>query len=121
MADCLHGLPATECLICKTLGTPAPTAVQDPLGSQRGRRPDAPPVPVAAGARPTHPARAEPSRVAHHLGPVVVGIVLIAAVAFLASGVVSAVLHTVELVLLAVVAGWAGYRVGRVRGRHEHR
>lgn len=53
------------------------------------------------------------------LGAVAVGIVAIGVVAWLVVGVVFALLHVVELLAVAFVAGWAGYRVGHFRGRHE--
>lgn len=82
-------------------------------------------MPVAADPVPAAPRRAQsaphPRPIGRYLGLIVVAVVVIAAVAWLASGVVSAVLHGLELALIAAVAGWVGYRIGHFRGRHEHR
>jgi hypothetical protein len=47
------------------------------------------------------------------------GLIAIGIAAWVVSGVVFALLHILELVAVAGVAGWAGYRIGRYRGRHE--
>jgi hypothetical protein len=36
------------------------------------------------------------------------------------AGVVSFAFHVGELVVLALAAGWVGYRIGHAVGRHEH-
>jgi Flp pilus assembly protein TadB len=35
-------------------------------------------------------------------------------------GVVSLAFHVAEYVLIALVAGWVGYKIGHARGRHGH-
>lgn len=130
MAQCQHGLPAAECLICKTLGTGHATQVQEAPRAGWWRRGDrspagAAPVPVTTTPRQAAPRNApagpHPRPIGRHLGLIVVAVVVIAAVAWLASGVVSVVLHGLELALIAAVAGWIGYRIGHFRGRYERR
>jgi hypothetical protein len=48
------------------------------------------------------------------------GLIAIGFAAWVVAGVVFALLHVLELVAVAGVAGWAGYRFGRYRGRREH-
>ncbi len=45
-------------------------------------------------------------------------IAVVALVAVWAIGVAYAVLRAIELLAVALVAGWIGYRVGLYRGRH---
>jgi hypothetical protein len=47
----------------------------------------------------------------------VVGIIVVALVAWALLGAVFTVLRTLELIAVAAVAGWVGYRVGHYRGR----
>jgi hypothetical protein len=54
-----------------------------------------------------------------HLALIVVGVLVIGAVAWVVAGVVFAILHVVELLVVAGIAGWAGYRLGHFRGRHQ--
>ncbi len=50
----------------------------------------------------------------------VVGAVIVGAVAiWVFAGVFSLALHIAEYVALALVAGWAGYRIGHARGRRS--
>jgi hypothetical protein len=93
-ATCLHGLPPDECLIC-------PHSVTAEVVS----RSPAPPVRRGHGAT--------------HLAVVAVAIVVIGAVAWAVAGVLFALLHVFELVAVALVAGWGGYRIGHFRGRRQ--
>jgi hypothetical protein len=45
--------------------------------------------------------------------------VVIGLVAWAVAGVVFAVLHVIELVVVAIAAGWGGYRLGHFRGRRQ--
>jgi hypothetical protein len=136
-ATCPHGLAASTCLICQTLGTqpgaagassPA-TAAAPPPGStsrsRRGRRGGVP-APASAGVRPdaVYPPGA-PDRHGMGLGTHVVLVLavlaLIGLVAWIVAGVVFAILHVLELLVIAGVAGWAGYRIGHRRGRRAPR
>jgi len=49
--------------------------------------------------------------------PVVAAIVVGAAAVWVFAGIFLFALHIAEYVALALVAGWAGYRIGRARGR----
>jgi hypothetical protein len=48
-------------------------------------------------------------------------LVVVGVAAWVVSGAVFALLHALELVLVAGVAGWAGYRIGQYRGRRQPR
>lgn len=129
-ATCLHGLPPAECLICRTLGAvPAPASGQPARAEGRGRRlfgtgsdsrPAVPAQPVAGPGRTGEPdGGPHPAR---HWGlPHVVAtlalIVAIGVVAWMLVGVAFALFHVLELVVVAGVAGWTGYRLGLYRGR----
>lgn len=108
MADtCAHGLAASQCLICATLGRTG-TA---PAASAGHRLPAGGPAPEPAGRRR--------GSVTVHVAGVMVALAAIGLVVWLVAGVVFALLHILELVAVAAVAGWAGYRIGRLRGpRH---
>ena len=90
-AICPHGLPASDCLICPTLPQ------------------------VAAPGRPAATGSGRP-RFALHAAGVAGAIAVIGVAAWVVAGVVFALLHVLELVAVAAVAGWVGYRVGRFRG-----
>jgi hypothetical protein len=66
------------------------------------------------------PERRPPRSLGGHLALIVVGVIAIGAVAWLVAGVVFALLHVLELLVVAAVAGWAGYRLGHFRGRRQH-
>jgi hypothetical protein len=97
---CGHGLPAADCLICRTL--PA-----SPGGSPSG----------PAGGRAERPAIRR--SIGMHVTGVAVGIVVIGLIAWVVAGAVFAILHIVEILLVAAAAGWAGYRLGHFRGRRS--
>lgn len=48
-------------------------------------------------------------------------IVVIGLVAWAVAGVVFAILHVLELIVVAGAAGWGGYRLGHYRGSHPRR
>lgn len=99
---CQHGLPANDCLICKT------------LPAQQSARPERAAKNLPDGTD------AKKGSLGLHVAGVVVGIVVVGLIAWAVAGVVFALLHILELVLVAGVAAWAGYRIGRFRGRREH-
>jgi len=51
---------------------------------------------------------------------VIVALIAVVAAVWVVVGVVFAVLRLIEVVAVAVAAGWIGYRVGHWRGRHGH-
>lgn len=95
-ATCPHGLPAKNCQICRVLD---PTAV--PAG-RAGRRP--------AGERAG-------------LGGNLAVVAVVAVVGFVVLGWVMAaffaVLRVVELMAVAAVAGWVGFKLGERQGRRR--
>lgn len=126
-ATCLHGLPEGECLICRTLSA-GPAA--GPVGAwpepRSLRGPSRPSASTPTRARRPAPARDEASASPRRHGVVlagavaaVVAVVALAAGAWVVVGLAYAALHIIELVVVAVVAGWTGYRIGRYRGRRE--
>jgi hypothetical protein len=56
-----------------------------------------------------------------HIGLVLAAVVVIGLAVWVVAGFVLALLHVAELVLVAAVAGWAGYRLGRYRGSRQRR
>lgn len=111
---CQHGLPAADCLICRTLPATAGGGA-DPIrspGAGSGSRRDRPP---AQAPGPRH------GSLALHTAGVVAGIAVIGVIAWVVAGAVFAILHIIELLVVAGVAGWAGYRVGRFRGNRHPR
>jgi hypothetical protein len=95
---CPHGLPADQCLICPTL----------PAGSV-----------ASATAAATTAAVPRRQRGGLHVAGVVGALVVVGLVMWALAGVVFAILHVLELAAAAVVAGWAGYRLGHYRGRRD--
>jgi hypothetical protein len=125
---CLHGLPASECLICKTLGTQPKVDVESSGARSRGLPSTAQPSTAQPRLNPAaHPdAVYAPERPPPRRGSVGTHIILLAAallaigvVVWIVAGAVIALLHVLELVAVAVVAAWAGYRLGFYRGRHR--
>lgn len=106
-------------------------------GGRRSRaasRPVAPSVspgpsgyPPVVGGRPGHPGGYppggggpvghQPRSLPHVAALVVVGLVVAGVAAWALLGVAFAILHLLELIVVAGAAGWVGYRVGHFRGR----
>jgi hypothetical protein len=129
-ATCPHGFPAAECLICRTLQSPPQSKVEtrpsgsglvvgDPLAGAASVEPVRPVTPDQVYAPGNHQGR--PRSLGLHLTLLVVGVAVIGLVAWVVAGAVFALLHIIELVLVAGVAGWAGYRLGHYRGRRHPR
>lgn len=97
-ATCSHGLPADDCLICRTL---------------------------PAGSSPSSGRAPEPHHHSHSVALTVSGALLalgaVAVVAWIVVGVVFAALRIIELALVAGAAGWAGYKLGHFRGSRRPR
>jgi hypothetical protein len=116
VTTCIHGFAPGQCLICQTLqgsGRPTKEAGRAQSGPPATSRP-APVRPDAVLTRSPAPKRS--------LGWRAAGLVAILAVVLLvgiwAVHLAFAALHILELVAIAAVAGWLGYRVGVYRGRH---
>ena len=137
---CPHGQPQGECLICKTLGMdPGGAGGSAPSGGGRRSRaasgPAAPavaPDPGSALPRSWSPGPArqpggyppaggppghQPRSLPHVAALVVVGLVVAGVAAWALLGVAFAILHLLELIVVAGAAGWVGYRIGHFRGR----
>jgi ABC-type glycerol-3-phosphate transport system permease component len=84
------------------------------LPATAGRAPAAP----NAGSPPDAPGR-QPRSHGTHVAVTVAGLVAIGVVAWLVVSVVFTLLHVIELLLVAALAAWAGYRVGYFRGRRR--
>jgi hypothetical protein len=122
---CIHGFAPGTCLICQTLQGGASTATKQDTGGarpKRGRRPDPLPTPAQVAVRPdrvTPPER----RGSGGLGLKLFGVLVLAIVAIIGVwiivGLVLAVLHIVELIAAALVAGWVGWTLGVHHGRHS--
>jgi hypothetical protein len=128
-ANCPHGFPPADCLICRTLGTqptaqvegarrPAAgtggTAGRAPRPDRRGRGPDQPDA--------VYPPRTSGERarsLSSHAALVVVSVAVLAVLAWFLAGAVFAFLRVLELLVVAGLAGWVGYRLGHYRGRHS--
>jgi hypothetical protein len=143
MARCLHGYEQGECLICQVLGDSGGGAGPDrPAtgGGRRSRRSErrggggrtATAEPVGTAPLPGLGGRRAPTPVPHPESPpgrrrrplATAGLVAVVVVAVLAAtwlliGAFFAALRIVELAVVAVAAGWVGYRVGHWRGRRE--
>jgi hypothetical protein len=61
----------------------------------------------------------KPRSIRTHVALLAGGLVAVGVVAWILAGVVFALLHIIELLVVAGVAGWAGYRFGLFRGRHQ--
>lgn len=126
MANCIHGFGPGECLICQTLqGKPA-TATKQPSGRRALSRLSAPaPAPTPA------PAAAPPSGVATRrgggpsLGLRLIGLLIVGVIALLAVWwvfhLVLYVLHILEVIAAALVAGYVGWTLGVHHGRRLER
>jgi hypothetical protein len=73
--------------------------------------PDAIHVPERAAPRPRS--------VGTHIVLLLAALLAISVVVWIVAGAVIALLHIIELVAVALVAAWAGYRLGFYRGRHR--
>jgi hypothetical protein len=123
-ATCPHGMTPSQCLICKTLQMqPQPeTRSSTRLGTRKQAGGGASNLPSGYTVQPdaVYPG-GQPVRRSHFLGAqfllLLAAIVLIGLVTWIVAGAVFALLHVIEIVVVAGVAGWAGYRLGHYRGR----
>ena len=134
MALCPHGFAPDACLICATLasssakgsGNGPAVAVDDRDRGERGRRRpwaqhDAGhEVQAVTVVDPGEAPSRRPHRPLATALLVIVALIAVAAAVWVVVGVVFALLRIIEVVAVAVAAGWIGYRVGHWRGRHGH-
>jgi hypothetical protein len=129
VANCAHGFPQNECLICRTLGvSPSPS-----VGTKTKTR-DAAPAEIS-GLLATRPAALPGTRAQQAdlsdgsnsksrggMSPIwpVLGIIVVGGVLLWAfAGVVSLAFHIAEYVAVGAIAGWLGYKIGHARGRRS--
>jgi hypothetical protein len=133
VANCPHGFPSDQCLICRTLGTgPGGAAggegkrrtrtkgktAPSPVGLLEGNRP----APGGLAPAPSSDLALQGGRGGRSWGWALVAVVVVGGILVWAfGGLVHLALHIAELVAVAAASGWAGYRLGHVRGRHQAR
>ncbi len=127
--SCPHGMTPSACLICQTLGMQPEPEVEVKTRPRRRAEKDASEVALPGQGAPSavqpdaiyqagrHIRR--PGSVGTHFALLVAAIAVIGLVTWIVAGVVFAVLHLIEIILVAAVAGWAGYRLGHYRGRRK--
>jgi hypothetical protein len=122
---CIHGFTPDSCLICQTL-QPAPARTKAPKAGRRGALERSAAPPSAAVARPdaiiTGPVEHR-SRLplSFRIGVGLLLLVFVSLALFWVIGIVYAALRLVELVATALVAGWAGWKLGVHHGRSQAR
>jgi Flp pilus assembly protein TadB len=127
---CIHGFEPGTCLICKTLdGSPKTATKQAAQGGEgkRGRRAAraaqsveraAPPIAVRPDA--VLPAKQDTgSGVGLRVMGILFLIILAAVAVWFVFGLVIHILHIVELIAVAVGAGWLGWKLGVHHGRRS--
>jgi Flp pilus assembly protein TadB len=124
VANCVHGFPQSECLICQTLGGSSTKSTATKT------KPASPAEPFSAlpnGRTSPTLAKREPEPEAQRSGrgmstfwAILVAIVVGGLLVWAFAGVVSVAFHIAEYVALALVAGWVGYKLGHARGRRGH-
>lgn len=129
MANCAHGFPQDDCLICRTLGvSPSPSA-----GTKTKTRDAGPaeisgllatrPAPLpGTRAQETGPSDGRNNKGRGSMSPIwpVLGIIVVGGVLLWAfAGVVSLAFHIAEYVAVGAIAGWLGYKIGHARGRRS--
>ena len=121
MANCPHGFPEDQCLICQALGmsrgqSGKAAKTKAPPQGLLLREPQAA-LPATKTRALARPRRSGTASILTGLGIIVVGGLLVWAFA----GLFVLAFHIFEYAALAVVAGWAGYKLGHARGRRERR
>jgi hypothetical protein len=129
LVACIHGNNPSSCAVCKTLAeidalggsrTATATAGAGPAG-RRGRRnraqgdPRITPVEIITGrGRP-----ATKRSFGAHVAIFLVVFALAAASVWIVAGIFFAIVRLIEVIIVAIVAGTLGYRLGHYRGRHQ--
>jgi hypothetical protein len=124
VANCAHGFPQSECLICQTLGsspaqtTATKTKVVSPpevAALSNGRT-----SPALATREADDPPARRTAKGTSSFWAILVAIVVGGLLVWAFAGVLSVAFHIAEYVALALVAGWVGYKLGHSRGRRGH-
>ncbi len=123
---CPHGFAPSECLICRTLGTQPQVQVQTGRSSvpnETAKGTSSSPNRRPERARPDAVYDSEARKPGRSLSSYAVlallGVIVVVVAAWLVAGIVVGLLHALELVIVAVLAGWVGYRIGHYRGRRQ--
>jgi hypothetical protein len=124
VANCAHGFPQGECLICQTLGGSQATATKtkvagspEPMAVRSNGRTSPGLVPAD---RDQQPARRRSGNGMGSFWAILVAIVVGGVLVWAFAGVLSVAFHIAEYAALALVAGWVGYKLGHSRGRRGH-
>lgn len=135
MANCTHGFPQGQCLICSTLARaaaagPTTTVADKPSSDKPSASVDlgalnaipARPIPRAQTSQATRTGGQEPRARGSAKSKLAVAIVVVVAGILawgLFQGIFDLALRIAEYVVLAVAAGWVGYKLGHYQGRRE--
>ena len=127
MANCPHGFPQDECMICRTLGAAPASAKSRRTAGARRAAAAAEPLAMAMGtAAASLATRPEPQpsgtkRSSGHQALAILALIVVGGLClWIFSGLFTLAFHIGEFVAMALVAGWLGYRMGHFRGRRGH-
>jgi Flp pilus assembly protein TadB len=122
---CIHGNDPRTCIVCKTLAE-----VDSMTGKETGgrratttrsasrRATETAPVDLVSRSDRT-PSTGGGHRFGFHVAVFAAVLIAAAISVWFVAGIVFAFIRLIEIVLVAIVAGTLGYRVGRARGRRE--
>lgn len=130
---CIHGNDPRSCFVCQTLREADSYTAAPSAGGRRGRasapadvvgrtaptpapRPDRTP---AGGAEYGDSGGGSGSRFGFHVAVFALVVLAAAISVWFVAGIIFSLIRVFEILLVAVLAATLGYRVGRVRGRHE--
>jgi hypothetical protein len=117
VTTCIHGFAPGQCLICQTLQGGGARPAKQADQAQSAPKTALGPTPVRPDAVLTH-ARPPKRSLGWKAAGAVVILALVLLVGIWAIHLALAVLRIIELAAVAVVAGWIGYQIGVIRGRH---
>jgi hypothetical protein len=117
VTTCIHGFAPGQCLICQTLDGGGARPAKQASRAQAAPKATPGPTPVRPDAILTHAPAPKRSLGWKAAGAVVI-LALVLLVGIWAIHLALAVLRIIELAAVAVVAGWIGYQIGVIRGRH---
>ena len=134
MPNCVHGFAQNECLICRTLGTTsgAPKASSSSKGASKTKTAELSDIdqmlaertaslPATRGGKAKTAAEAKRGMTAKQALWGGLFLVVVAGVVWVVFGsLFSLAFHLFEYAVVAVAAGWLGYRLGHARGRRGH-
>jgi hypothetical protein len=140
VANCPHGFPEDQCLICQTLGVRHASPVTSAKAGKAAKPAKveattrgglvladddlARSLPTRRNAQLEAPGAAPQGRRASGKANVLAGLALIVVGGLLVwvfGGLFRLAFHIFEYAALAIVSGWVGYKLGHLRGRRERR